>query len=95
MTSKAQSLGLLSIHSAVHKNGSKSCNVYVFNRFEPSNKHQLNHAKTSNSQTIQHKDKTIRTEDPYSNTHIKVVSSFVLKDFSDYANHFFPVELIE
>ncbi|KAB7667713.1 hypothetical protein [Bacillus sp. B1-b2] len=95
MTSKAQSLGLLSIHSAVRKNGSKSSNVYVFNRFEPSNKQQLNHAKTSNSQTTKIKDKEIRTEEPYSKNHIKVVSNFVHKDFADYANYFFPVQQTE
>lgn len=35
MTSKAQSLGLLTIYVTERKNGSKSSNVYVYNRFEP------------------------------------------------------------
>jgi hypothetical protein len=33
MTIKAKELGLLTIHNTVRKNGSKSSNVYVFNRF--------------------------------------------------------------
>lgn len=64
MTSKAQSLGLLAIHETERKNGSKSSNVYVFNRFEPSNEEQLNCAKTINSQTTQIKDKEIRNDEP-------------------------------
>ncbi|UTI42128.1 hypothetical protein [Niallia sp. RD1] len=95
MTSKAQSLGLLVIHQTERKNGSKSSNVYVFNRFEPSNQQQLNHAKTINSQTTQIKDKEIRTEEPVRNDQPKVISNFVNKSFADYAAYFFQVEQIE
>lgn len=95
MTSKAQSLGLLAIHETERKNGSKSSNVYVFNRFEPSNEEQLNCAKTINSQTTQIKDKEIRTEEPVRNDQPKVISNFVSKSFAEYAAYFFPVEQIE
>jgi len=95
MTSKAQSLGLLTVHETERKNGSKSSNVYVFNRFEPSKEQQLNHAKTINSQTTQIKDKEIRTEEPVRNNQPQVISNFVNKSFAEYAAYFFPVEQIE
>lgn len=97
MTSKAQSLGLLTIHQTERKNGSKSSNVYVFNRFcsqvEPSK--QLNHPKTSNSQTNNIKNKEIRTQKSVRNNQPKVISNFVNKSFANYAAYFFPVEQIE
>lgn len=97
MISKAQSLGLLTIHETKRKNGSKSSNVYVFNRFcsqvEPSK--QLNHAKTSNSQTSNTENKQIRTKEPVRNDQPKVISNFVNKSFANYAAYFFPVEQIE
>ncbi|MGO5010820.1 hypothetical protein ACTQ5K_02880 [Niallia sp. Sow4_A1] len=98
MTSKAQSLGLLTIHETKRKNGSKSSNVYVFNRFcsqvEPSK--QLNHPKTSNSQANDIKNKEIRTQDSVRNNQPKVISNFINKSFANYAAYFFPnVEQIE
>jgi len=97
MTSKAQSLGLLTIHETERKNGSKSSNVYVFNRFcsqiEPSK--QLNHPKTSNSQTNNIKNKELRTQEPVRNDQPKVISNFVNRSFANYAAYFFPAEQIE
>lgn len=99
MTSKAQSLGLLTMYETERKNGSKSSNVYVFNRFcsqvEPSNDEQLNHPKTSNSQANNIKNKDIRTHEHVRNDQPKVISNFVNKSFANYAAYFFPVKQIE
>lgn len=95
MTSKAQSLGLLSIHETERKNGSQSSNIYVFNRFEPLKNEQLNHHKTIYFQTNNIKDKDIRTEKPVRNDQPKVISNFVNRSFVNYAAYFFPVEQIE
>ncbi|WP_191559187.1 hypothetical protein [Metabacillus idriensis] len=56
MVTKAKDLGLLVVHETVRKNGSKSSNVYSFNRYqassqpasEPSNVEKLNHPQTDN-----------------------------------------------
>lgn len=52
MINKAKDFGLISVYETVRKNGSKSSNVYSFNRFysqaEPSKKEKLNHPQTSN-----------------------------------------------
>ncbi|WP_175074763.1 hypothetical protein [Terribacillus sp. AE2B 122] len=52
MTIKAKNLGLVTTIETTRKNGSKSSNVYIFNRFyeqpEPSKEDKLNQPKTSN-----------------------------------------------
>lgn len=52
MTIKAKNLGLVTTIETTRKNGSKSSNVYIFNRFyeqpEPSKDDKLNQPKTSN-----------------------------------------------
>jgi hypothetical protein len=52
MTIKAKNLGLFTTIETTRKNGSKSSNVYIFNRFyeqpEPSKDDKLNQPKTSN-----------------------------------------------
>lgn len=92
MTLKAVSLGLLVIHQTERKNGSKSSNVYVFNRFcsqiEPSENEQLNCPQTSNSQTNNNLNNKTRTEEPVRNEP-KIISNFVNKAFADYASYFF------
>jgi len=101
MVVKAKSLGLLSVHETERKNGSKSSNVYVFNRFcsqvEPSKDEKLNHAKAIHlSQTNNNiQENNIRTEEPVRNDEPKAISNFVNKSFADYAAYFFPVEQIE
>ncbi|UAL53500.1 hypothetical protein [Metabacillus dongyingensis] len=72
MVSKAKDLGLLTVHETVRKNGSKSSNVYVFNRFqvssipasEPSNVEKLNQPQTDNLlQTTKQDIKDIRKDE--------------------------------
>ena len=99
MVVKAKFLGLLNVQETERKNGSKSSNVYAFNRFcsqnEPSKEQQLNHPKTSNSQTNNIQDKEIRTEESVCNDQSKEISLFVNKSFAKYATYFFPSDQIE
>ncbi|WP_430789480.1 hypothetical protein VBD025_03955 [Virgibacillus flavescens] len=52
MIAKAKTIGLISVHNTVRKNGSKSSNLYVFSPFlghaEPSKVKKLNQPQTSN-----------------------------------------------
>lgn len=72
MVCKAKELGLLSVHETVRKNGSKSSNVYSFNRYkdslqqasEPSKVEKLNQPQTDNlSKTNKQNIKDIRTDE--------------------------------
>ncbi|MDU1845214.1 MAG: hypothetical protein E6778_06675 [Niallia nealsonii] len=100
MIIKAKELGLLLVHESVRKNGSKSSNVYVFNRFcgqaEPSTIEKLNQPKTNNlSKTINQKN-NIRTEDVTESlefTNDKLDASFVGEhvpvEFTNFVKYFF------
>ncbi|BDG37255.1 hypothetical protein [Saccharococcus caldoxylosilyticus] len=72
MVAKAKKLGLLVVYGTVRKNGSKSSNVYVFNRYypsvEPSKNEKLNQPQTDNlSETNNQNNNNIRnTEVNYS-----------------------------
>jgi hypothetical protein len=67
MITKAKNLGFIAIHSTVRKNGSKSSNVYVFNRFctqsEPSKIEKLNQPETSNLSKTNNKNNNKRSND--------------------------------
>jgi hypothetical protein len=67
MIQKAMSLGIITVHETIRKNGSQSSNLYIFNRFpinEPPKKEILNHHnKTINlSETKENKNITTRKE---------------------------------
>lgn len=97
MTIKAKELGLLLVKETVRKNGSKSSNVYVFNRFcgqaEPSNQKNLNHAQTINLLETNNHFKNIRTEEPVDEKTEKLNASFtsekVPADFTNLVKCFF------
>lgn len=67
MVVKAKEFGLLVVEETVRKNGSKSSNVYVFNRFcvqaEPSKVEKLNQPQTNNLSKTNNQNNNIRNED--------------------------------
>ncbi|PWW20213.1 hypothetical protein DFO73_11627 [Cytobacillus oceanisediminis] len=75
MVQKAKNLGLLNVYETERKNGSKSSNIYVFNRFvkaeepsisvnaEPSKPEELNPPQTDNLSKTNNKNNNKRTED--------------------------------
>lgn len=81
MVSKAKELGLLFVHDTVRKNGSKSSNVYVFNRFcvqaEPSKVEKLNQPQTINLFKTNNQIKDIRNEEPVVEITEELDASFV------------------
>ncbi|WP_078408720.1 hypothetical protein [Priestia abyssalis] len=90
MIAKAKELGLLLVHDTVRKNGSKSSNVYVFNRFqlrvepsfepcsEPSESKKLNQPQTDNLSKTNNQNKIKRNEAGNVNEHEVILDvSFV------------------
>lgn len=84
MILKAKENGLLLVHEAVRKNGSKTSNVYVFNRFcekaEPSESQKLNYPiKTNNLSKTSNNNKYIRNQlvDASLHDEYKLDASFV------------------
>lgn len=100
MITKARNLGLVTVHDTVRKNGSKSSNVYVFNRFyeeiEPSNVEKLNRPQTSNPFKTNNQDNNKRNTDVLTNQPAKNKSlnaSFtnerVPKEFTSFVSSFY------
>lgn len=105
MVGKAKQLGLLDVHETERKNGSQSANLYVFNRFEPPNRQQLNHpktidpSKTSNNKNNKREDEPNHTY-PQKNVSISkeqieqpldatFVTNRIPKDFTNIVKYFF------
>jgi len=97
MIIKAKELGLLIVEETVRKNGSKSSNVYVFNRFygqaEPSEPKQLNQPQTNNLFETNNQNKEIRTEKSYVEYKEVLDASFVSEkvpvQFTNFVKCFF------
>lgn len=91
MIVKAKEFGLVTVHETVRKNGSKSSNVYAFNRFcgqvEPSNKQQLTHAETINLFKTNNQVKDIRKEEQVVEKTKELDASFVSESVpADFVN---------
>jgi hypothetical protein len=104
MIIKAKELGLLLVHESVRKNGSKSSNVYVFNRFcgqsEPSTSEKLNQPKTNNLSKTSIQDNILRKTHANKKNSEKFDASFVKESvplkFTNFVKYFFnDAEVIE
>ncbi|MED4038115.1 hypothetical protein [Niallia taxi] len=100
MILKAKEYNLLTVHEAVRTNGSKSSNVYVFNRLcvdaEPSKKEKLNQHKTINLSKTSNQNNNIRTENEIKSLEIKkssldasFVGEHVPEKFVNFVSRFF------
>ncbi|WP_259343656.1 hypothetical protein [Oceanobacillus picturae] len=102
MVTKAKNLGIITVYATVRKNGSKSSNVYAFNRFcsqsEPSKSAKLNPPQTSNlCKTSNIKDVNKRNRDFPTRQNTKLnntldasyTSERVPKKFTNYVKSFF------
>lgn len=100
MILKAKEYNLLTVHEAVRTNGSKSSNVYVFNRLcvdaEPSKKEKLNQHKTINLSKTSNQNNNIRTENVIESLEIKqqtldasFVGEHVPEKFVNFVSYFF------
>lgn len=105
MITKAKNLGLITVHETVRKNGSKSSNVYTFNRFcqqsEPSKVEKLNQPQTSNlsktnNQNNNKRNTDVPTEQPTKNNksesqplNASYTSERVPKQFTNFVKNFY------